>query len=166
MGARCRVCISLRNDGGRTWPRHQGGPARGTPARHRQGAHARTRRLSRSYRRDYAPFGRARVVANAIGAHHTEEPLACYAHLVAAADAMSVAVRVRAPDRGQPYGKLAEIEHIARASAAWAKPSPFRAGARFASTWKRIISTTWRGQARHGYRGTHFERDDFPGQIR
>jgi ribonuclease Y len=66
---------------------------------------------------DYARrFGESEVVANAIGAHHTDEPFASsYAYLVAAADAMSGG---RPGSRRQTednyMAKLAEIERIAR----------------------------------------------------
>jgi ribonuclease Y len=66
---------------------------------------------------DYARrFGEDELVANAIGAHHTDEPFgSAYAHLVAAADAMSGG---RPGSRRQTddnhMAKLAEIERIAR----------------------------------------------------
>lgn len=66
---------------------------------------------------DYARrFGENDTVANAIGAHHTDEPFgSAYAHLVAAADAMSGG---RPGSRRQTddnhMAKLAEIERIAR----------------------------------------------------
>ena len=66
---------------------------------------------------DYARrFGESEIVANAIGAHHTDEPFgSAYAHLVAAADAMSGG---RPGSRRQTddnhMAKLAEIERIAR----------------------------------------------------
>jgi ribonucrease Y len=61
-------------------------------------------------------LGESEIVANAIGAHHTDEPFASvYAHLVAAADAMSGG---RPGSRHQTednhMAKLAEIERIAR----------------------------------------------------
>ena len=59
------------------------------------------------------------VVANAIGAHHTDEPFnSPYAYLVAAADAMSggrPGARRQAED--SHMAKLEEIEHISRAFA-------------------------------------------------
>jgi ribonucrease Y len=66
---------------------------------------------------DYARrLGETEIVANAIGAHHTDEPFGSpYAHLVAAADAMSGG---RPGSRRQSddnhMAKLAEIERIAR----------------------------------------------------
>jgi ribonucrease Y len=66
---------------------------------------------------DYARrFGESEIVANAIGAHHTDEPFgSAYAHLVAAADAMSGG---RPGSRHQTednhMAKLAEIERLAR----------------------------------------------------
>jgi ribonuclease Y len=66
---------------------------------------------------DYARrLGETEVVANAIGAHHTDEPFgSAYAHLVAAADAMSGG---RPGSRRQSddnhMAKLGEIERIAR----------------------------------------------------
>jgi ribonuclease Y len=66
---------------------------------------------------DYARrLGESEVVANAIGAHHTDEPFAsCYAHLVAAADAMSGGrPGSRRQTEDNHMAKLAEIEHIAR----------------------------------------------------
>ncbi len=66
---------------------------------------------------DYARrFRESEIVANAIGAHHTDEPFASpYAHLVAAADAMSggrPGSRRQAED--SHMAKLAEIERLAR----------------------------------------------------
>jgi ribonuclease Y len=66
---------------------------------------------------DYARrLGEREVVANAIGAHHTEEPFgSAYAHLVAAADAMSGGrPGARRQTEDNHMAKLAEIEHIAR----------------------------------------------------
>jgi ribonucrease Y len=66
---------------------------------------------------DYARrLGESEVVANAIGAHHTDEPFASpYAHLVAAADAMSGGrPGSRRQTEDNHMAKLAEIEHIAR----------------------------------------------------
>jgi ribonuclease Y len=69
---------------------------------------------------DYARrFNESEVVANAIGAHHTDEPFnSPYAYLVAAADAMSggrPGARRQAED--SHMAKLEEIEHISRAFA-------------------------------------------------
>ena len=66
---------------------------------------------------DYARrFGESEVVANAIGAHHTDEPFASpYAHLVAAADAMSGGrPGARRQTEDNHMAKLAEIERIAQ----------------------------------------------------
>ena len=66
---------------------------------------------------DYARrFGESEVVANAIGAHHTDEPFgSAYAHLVAAADAMSGGrPGARRQTEDNHMAKLAEIERIAR----------------------------------------------------
>jgi ribonuclease Y len=66
---------------------------------------------------DYARrLGEKEVVANAIGAHHTDEPFASpYAHLVAAADAMSGGrPGARRQTEDNHMAKLAEIERIAR----------------------------------------------------
>jgi ribonuclease Y len=66
---------------------------------------------------DYARrLGESEIVANAIGAHHTDEPFASpYAHLVAAADAMSGGrPGARRQTEDNHMAKLAEIEHIAR----------------------------------------------------
>ena len=66
---------------------------------------------------DYARrLGESEIVANAIGAHHTDEPFASsYAHLVAAADAMSGGrPGSRRQTEDNHMAKLAEIEHIAR----------------------------------------------------
>jgi ribonuclease Y len=66
---------------------------------------------------DYARrLGEQEVVANAIGAHHTDEPFASpYAHLVAAADAMSGGrPGSRRQTEDNHMAKLAEIERIAR----------------------------------------------------
>ena len=66
---------------------------------------------------DYARrLGEREVVANAIGAHHTEEPFgSAYAHLVAAADAMSGGrPGARRQTEDNHMAKLAEIERIAR----------------------------------------------------
>ena len=66
---------------------------------------------------DYARrLGESEIVANAIGAHHTDEPFAsCYAHLVAAADAMSGGrPGSRRQTEDNHMAKLAEIERIAR----------------------------------------------------
>jgi ribonuclease Y len=65
---------------------------------------------------DYARrFGESEVIANAIGAHHTEEPFgSAYAHLVAAADAMSGGrPGSRRQTEDNHMAKLAEIERIA-----------------------------------------------------
>jgi ribonucrease Y len=66
---------------------------------------------------DYARrLGEAEVVANAIGAHHTDEPFSsAYAYLVAAADAMSGArpgARRQAEDNHM--AKIADLERISR----------------------------------------------------
>lgn len=66
---------------------------------------------------DYARrLGESEIVANAIGAHHTDEPFtSSYAHLVAAADAMSGGrPGSRRQTEDNHMAKLAEIEHIAR----------------------------------------------------
>jgi ribonucrease Y len=66
---------------------------------------------------DYARrLGESEIVANAIGAHHTDEPFAsAYAHLVAAADAMSGGrPGSRRQTEDNHMAKLAEIERIAR----------------------------------------------------
>jgi ribonuclease Y len=66
---------------------------------------------------DYARrLGETELVANAIGAHHTDEPFAsAYAHLVAAADAMSGGrPGSRRQNEDNHMAKLAEIERIAR----------------------------------------------------
>ncbi len=66
---------------------------------------------------DYARrLGESEIVANAIGAHHTDEPFAsAYAHLVAAADAMSGGrPGSRRQNEDNHMAKLAEIERIAR----------------------------------------------------
>ena len=65
---------------------------------------------------DYARrLGESEIVANAIGAHHTDEPFAsCYAHLVTAADAMSGGrPGARRQTEDNHMAKLAEIERIA-----------------------------------------------------
>ena len=96
---------------------------------------------------DYARrLGETEVVANAIGAHHTDEPFnSPYAYLVAAADAMS---------GGRPGARRqTDDNYVARsriwsaspaASAASPRRSPCRAGARCASTSRRTASTIWR----------------------
>jgi len=66
---------------------------------------------------DYARrFGETEVVANAVGAHHTDEPFgSIYAHLVAAADAMSGGrPGARRQTEDNHMAKLAEIERLAR----------------------------------------------------
>jgi ribonuclease Y len=66
---------------------------------------------------DYARrLGESEIVANAIGAHHTDEPFgSAYAHLVAAADAMSGGrPGSRRQSEDNHVAKLAEIERIAR----------------------------------------------------
>ena len=66
---------------------------------------------------DYARrLGESEIVANAIGAHHTDEPFAsAYAYLVAAADAMSGGrPGARRQSEDNHMAKLAEIERIAR----------------------------------------------------
>jgi ribonuclease Y len=66
---------------------------------------------------DYARrLGETEIVANAIGAHHTDEPFgSAYAHLVAAADAMSGGrPGSRRQSEDNHMAKLAEIERIAR----------------------------------------------------
>jgi len=65
---------------------------------------------------DYARrFGENEIVANAIGAHHTDEPFgSAYAHVVAAADAMSGGrPGARRQTDDNHMAKLAEIERIA-----------------------------------------------------
>jgi ribonuclease Y len=66
---------------------------------------------------DYARrLGEAEVVANAIGAHHTDEPFGSpYAYLVAAADAMSGA-RPGARRQGEDnhMAKIADLERLSR----------------------------------------------------
>jgi len=65
---------------------------------------------------DYARrLGETEIVANAIGAHHTDEPFSsAYAHLVAAADAMSGGrPGSRRQSEDNHMAKLAEIERIA-----------------------------------------------------
>jgi ribonuclease Y len=61
-------------------------------------------------------LGESEIVANAIGAHHTDEAFAsAYAHLVAAADAMSGGrPGSRRQNEDNHMAKLAEIERIAR----------------------------------------------------
>jgi ribonuclease Y len=61
-------------------------------------------------------FGESEIVANAIGAHHTDEPFeSAYAHVVAAADAMSGGrPGARRQTDDNHMAKLAEIERIAR----------------------------------------------------
>jgi len=61
-------------------------------------------------------LGESEVIANAIGAHHTDEPFgSAYAHLVAAADAMSGGrPGSRRQTEDNHMAKLAEIERIAR----------------------------------------------------
>jgi ribonuclease Y len=66
---------------------------------------------------DYARrFGESEIVANAIGAHHTDESFgSSYAHLVAAADAMSGGrPGARRQTEDTHMAKLAEIERLAR----------------------------------------------------
>ena len=66
---------------------------------------------------DYARrLGETEVVANAIGAHHTDEPFnSPYAYLVAAADAMSGARPGRAPPDGRQLRRpLEDLERITR----------------------------------------------------
>jgi ribonucrease Y len=61
-------------------------------------------------------LGETEIVANAIGAHHTDEPFgSAYAHLVAAADAMSGGrPGSRRQNEDNHMAKLTEIERIAR----------------------------------------------------
>jgi ribonuclease Y len=66
---------------------------------------------------DYARrLGEAEVVANAIGAHHTDEPFSSpYAYLVAAADAMSGArPGARRQTEDNHVAKLADLERLSR----------------------------------------------------
>jgi ribonuclease Y len=66
---------------------------------------------------DYARrLGEPEVVANAIGAHHTDEPFASpYAYLVAAADAMSGArPGARRQNEDNHVAKLADLERLSR----------------------------------------------------
>jgi ribonucrease Y len=62
-------------------------------------------------------LGEAEVVANAIGAHHTDEPFASpYAHLVAAADALSGArPGARRHTEDNYLARIADLERIGRA---------------------------------------------------
>jgi ribonuclease Y len=67
---------------------------------------------------DYARrLGEAEVVANAIGAHHTDEPFSsAYAYLVAAADAMSGArPGARRQTEDNHMAKLADLERLSLA---------------------------------------------------
>jgi ribonucrease Y len=67
---------------------------------------------------DYARrLGEVEVVANAIGAHHTDEPFSsAYAYLVAAADAMSGArPGARRQTEDNHMAKLADLERLTRA---------------------------------------------------
>src|SRR2546422_2029670 len=69
---------------------------------------------------DYARrLGETEVVANAIGAHHTDEPFSsAYAYLVAAADAMSGArPGARRQAEVDHMAKLAELERLTRSFA-------------------------------------------------
>jgi ribonuclease Y len=69
---------------------------------------------------DYARrLGEPEVVANAIGAHHTDEPFAsAYAYLVAAADAMSGArPGARRQTEVDHVAKLADLERLTRSFA-------------------------------------------------
>jgi ribonuclease Y len=61
-------------------------------------------------------LGEAEVVANAIGAHHTDEPFgSAYAYLVAAADAMSGGrPGARRQSEDNHVAKLGEIERVAQ----------------------------------------------------
>lgn len=61
-------------------------------------------------------LGESEIIANAIGAHHTDEPFAsAYAHLVAAADAMSGGrPGARRQSEDNHTARLAEIERIVR----------------------------------------------------
>ena len=66
---------------------------------------------------DYARrLGETEVVANAIGAHHTEEPFAtAYAYLVAASDAMSGArPGARRQQEDNHTAKIADLERLSR----------------------------------------------------
>lgn len=66
---------------------------------------------------DYARrLGETETVANAIGAHHTDEPFgSAYAYLVAAADAMSGArPGARRQNEDNHMAKLADLERISR----------------------------------------------------
>jgi ribonuclease Y len=81
---------------------------------------------------DYARrLGEAEVVANAIGAHHTDEPFASpYAYLVAASDAMSGRAGRAPAGRGQPHGQDRRPRAHHRGFQAWPRPSRCKAGAR------------------------------------
>jgi ribonuclease Y len=66
---------------------------------------------------DYARrLGEAELIANAIGAHHTEEPFnSAYAYLVAAADAMSGArPGARRQTEDNYVAKIADLERLSR----------------------------------------------------
>jgi len=66
---------------------------------------------------DYARrLGESEIVANAIGAHHTDEPFSSpYAYLVAAADAMSGArPGARRQTEDNHVAKLADLERLSR----------------------------------------------------
>ena len=94
---------------------------------------------------DYARrLGETEVVANAIGAHHTDEPFySPYAYLVAAADAHVGRAPGRAPPDGRQLRSRASTTWSASpaASAASTRRSPCRAGARCGSTSRRTGST-------------------------
>ena len=114
---------------------------------------------------DYARrLGEAEMVANAIGAHHTDEPFnSPYAYLVAAADAMSGA---RPGARRQT-----DDNYVARsrtwsgspaASRAWPRRSRCRAAARSASTSRRTRRRSGGGRAVDGDRRQDLGGDELP----
>ena len=75
-------------------------------------------------------LGESEVVANAVGAHHADEPFATpYAHLVAAADAMSGARPGARRHIEDSYGaRIAELERCSRAFPGVAEAFALRGG--------------------------------------
>ena len=115
---------------------------------------------------DYARrLGEAELVANAIGAHHTDEPFASpYAYLVAAADAMSGArPGARRQTEDNHMAKIADLERISRGFAGVAEAFAVQGGPRGAGGGEGGGGRRrWGGRAVSQHRPRHHRAADLP----
>ena len=115
---------------------------------------------------DYARrLGETEIVANAIGAHHTDEPFSSpYAYLVAAADAMSGARPGARRQMEDNYVARWTISNESPAGFAGSRrPTPCRVDARCESTLRRTKWTIEPPSIFVGDRAQNIGRDDLPG---